>query len=245
MLDENVVALANRKARRIAAKRVPNRIGYTDAAATLAWQVQASENAEGAVIAESVAAALEQRSRLEVTQNVRVPLSRETMILAAAANGGEPGNVLRSVDNGARTQVDLLTYDPWYREAVFYEIKRGTAAIGANHRRLRRLEHVALGIAGGAFVEDLLDVPVLDVSTRVISFYGLTGFDSATTITADELDAYFGLAVRSEVDAHLAYFRFRLDCLIPGLTGAVYPPMSIRATDPVPKDRAAAVPAPM
>ena len=236
MLDQNVVALANRKARRIAGKKAPRRIGYTDAAATLAGQLQAAENAEGAVIAESVAAALTQRTRLHVSQNVIVPISRETLILAAAANGGEPESQLRNVNNGTRCQVDLLTYDPWFREVNFFEVKRGTAPIGANHRRVRLLEHVALAITGAAFVEESLGEPVHDVSTRVISYYGRSGFDSAITITAAELDTVFGTTVRAEVDAHLAFFRYRLDCRIPGLTGSVYPPLAVHATQPRPAD---------
>ena len=231
MLDEDVVAQLDRKAQRVAQTRTSGRIGYTDAAATLARQVQAAENAEGALIAHSIAAALAQRTRLDVMQDVTVPLSREALILAAAANGADPSSELRNIDNGTRTQVDLLTYDPWFKEVVFYEIKRGAAPIGANHRRLRRLEHVALGITGAAYVEDVLGEPVVEVATRVISYYGRTGFDDATTVTAPELDACFGVAVRSEVEAHLACFRYKLDCLIPGLTGAVYPPLAIYATN--------------
>lgn len=230
MIDDNVAALANRKARRIARKRNFDRIGYTGAAATLAAQVQAAENAEGSVIAHSLAEALSQRTRLQVRQDVHVPLSRETLILAAAANGTDPNAELRCLDNGTRSQVDVLTYDPWYQEVTCYEVKRGSAPIGANHRRLRELEHLALRITGGSFVEQLIGEPVVELSTRVISFYGRTGFDSEVTVTGGELDRYFGVPVCSEISTHVAFFRYQLDRLIPGLTGAVYPPLTVHAT---------------
>ena len=218
MLDPRITTRADRSALAVARITKPVDPGYHGALAVIGHQIMSAQRREGTLLCDAIQAVFQYSARYIVLRNVHIAISHAVRTVAAA-RFAEPRTEMRRCPAGRGIRVDLVVLDTWTNVVYFLELKRGVKGIGADHRaRLednwRALELIARDVAAHLFQRT-----VTDVITCVISYYGNTNFRENQTLTRDTLDAFFDLPIRETVDAHLAYFRFRLDTHVPGLTG--------------------------
>ena len=218
MLDTRITMRADRSALAVARITKPVDPGYRSDFAVIGHQIMSAQRREGTLLCDAIQAAFQYSARYIVVRNVHIPISHAVRTVAAAGFA-EPRTEMRRCPGGRGMRVDLVVLDTWTDFSYFLELKRGVNGIGADHRaRLednwRALELIARDVAAHLFQR-----PVTEVITYVISYYGKTNFRGNQTLTRDTLDAFFDLPIRESVDAHLDYFRFRLDTHVPGLTG--------------------------
>ena len=218
MLYQGLAQKAAKKAREIANVDGNARKGFTGPAAELGRMLHMAEAFEGNLLVDVMATHLDQLSGYTARRRVRVPLHRDALLLAIAGTDDVPESELRHIPTGRSTSIDLLLHWP-DGHVTTYEIKRGADAIGRDHLRQRLDNMRALRLVGRDMARSLLNTPVESFSQYVISYYGASNFPAEMTIPGPELDAHFGVDLIAVIEAHLQFFRYRLDLAVPGLTG--------------------------
>ena len=218
MLEPGLAHRAERAAREIAQMNEAADPGYAGPHALTGRRIMAAQRREGGLISATLAAAFDASERYWALANVHVPMTRTVRMLATGPFDGERQEMARSpAGNGVR--VDIVVFDPLHRTVYFLEVKRGVQPIGADHMRQLETTLRALDLVGRATAEHRLGAPVRDVQPLVVSYYGATGAPASRTLPGADMDAFFGLDLQDWVEAHLRYFRFQLERLVPGLTG--------------------------
>jgi len=201
--------------------------GYAGPSATVARQINSAIIFEGHVIHRAIQLHLAATARYRVLRNVRLPLSRDVRVLAEVNADGDvnadgAASELRANHTGSCVSVDLLVFDRITHAAGFYDVKRGHRNLGANHRRQLVSNHAAIRMQGRSVAGRLLDVPVTQVTTGLLSYYGATTAEPVPTHAGAQIDACFASGVVSEIAAHLSFQRYLVGERIPGAVGNAY-----------------------
>lgn len=218
MLEPDLAARAQRGAHRVSQLTEPTDPGYRGSDALTGRRLMSAQRREGSLISAALATAMAASDRYEVAQNVHVPVSATVRIVAAAsADDTTPAEMRCSPGRGIR--VDVMVLDTVTDIVYPLEVKRGVEHIGADHRRQIMSNLAALRIVGRDVAQQRFGRRVGAVRPFVISYYGATGIDAALTLTAADIDGFFGVDLTPVIDAHLDHFRYQLEALIPGITG--------------------------
>lgn len=217
MLEPDLAARAQRGAHRVSQLTEPTDPGYCGSEALTGRRLMSAQRREGGLISAALATAMAASDRYEVAQNVHVPISATVRIVAAANADDTPAEMRCSPGRGIR--VDVMVLDTVTGIVYPLEVKRGVEQIGADHRRQIMSNLAALRIVGRDVAQQRFGRHVGAVRPFVISYYGATGIDAALTLTAADIDGFFGVDLTPVIDAHLDHFRYQLEALIPGITG--------------------------
>ena len=204
------------KVRQIAGIRPNDDPAVAPWARHVAATVRAVQAYEGALIAQVLPAVLAQAPHLNVASQVRITLPRRAF---EAVEQGATDVALECAGDGPVRQCDFVSVDSRTGRIEFVECKRGLHQIGADHQRARLKDDAVLELIGRSYARHGFRQIVTASRALTVSYYGNTGLPEDRTLRAAELDDHYGWPVRDAVEAHLAYFRARLNWAIPGLTG--------------------------
>ena len=160
----------------------------------------------GLLIESALAVALDLSSTTEVMTQVAVPLSEAAIQLCLSnADDRTTGLTLPVTGAVAKTaMIDVVVYYPGSGRLVAVSVKRGGGPQGGVAARQAPIElRAAAMILRGMLMGRGRIVSTVEVVT--VDYLGRSGIVAGTVITGDQLDTFFGVAVRATIDAMTAY----------------------------------------
>ena len=173
---------------------------------------------EGGVIAQVIPLTLSSAPHLNVVAQPKVNLPQRA--LESVEQGVQDVAFEYTEGSGPDRQMDYVCFDARNGLIQFVECKRGRHQIGADHQRARLKDDAVLELVGRSYARKKFRQIASGCQCLTVSYYGNTGLPENRTVRASELDEHYGWPVREQVEAHLHYFRIRLNEAIPGVTGA-------------------------
>jgi len=187
----------------------------SDHASLIASTVRVIQAAEGWLIAKTLPETLAIAPHLTVVAQPKVALPERALELADTP---DTTLNLEYTGEGRVRHVDQLVLDHDTGAIEFTECKRGFKPIGADHRRTRMRDDIALQFIGRSYAWHRFRTVATTAVTRTVSYYGNTGLPDWMTINAYGLDEHYRYPVQAAIEGNLAYFRAALEREIPGLT---------------------------
>lgn len=209
--------LADTRCQRVTEKHFTPDPGLSEFAAKISASVRSFHAGDAAVLAQCVIEQLKTAPHLTVYGECVVHLPDKAFRLAGEGQHLSAARVSYT-GIGRRRVIDLVVYDKRTGKISFYEIKRGTDTLGADQRRQRLIDDAVLRLVGVDYARRRLGLPAVSAVAGTISYYGLSGLPTESTLFGEQLDVAFDWPVQSEVETHLTYFRRICEQSVPGLT---------------------------
>lgn len=180
--------------------------------------VSSAYKRHGHILEASLKAVLQQHQRFQVWSVPKLSISQAAENLATSYMTN-PKTALKAAieheEEGHRTlQIDLIVHDSKKRTVSSYEIKRGAGTHDAGKRRSMLRDMLCTQVVLKSFAESKLGVKSRSAHSYMIFYYGKESIGAPFSLSRDDLDAHFGVAVKKHIEAVNRYYRKQIEALL-------------------------------